>query len=477
MLKILMAASEANPFAKTGGLADVLGSLPQALITAGADVRVIMPKYGTIPSHLKNGIIHKRYLYIPLGHRSRYAGLEEAKYKGVTFYFIDNEEYFKRGGLYGYEDDGERFAFFCKAVLELIPYLDFVPDILHCHDWQTGMIPVLLEAFYRTKEPYEHIQTVFTIHNLKYQGIFPVSFFKEFFGLEDSWFTIDKLEFYGNASFMKGGLVFSKALTTVSKTYSEEIRYPYFGEGLEGVLSARKEDLYGIINGIDCDEFDPFTDSLIVKRYDKDSLENKEENKAELQLELNLPIRRDVPVIGLVSRLTDQKGLDLIACVLDELLMEDIQFVVLGTGDPQYENMFREAQRKYPNKMSANIRFDNTLAHRIYASSDLFLMPSLFEPCGLGQMIAMRYGSLPVVRETGGLKDTVIPYNEFTGEGNGFSFQNINAHDMLYTVRYALRIYKDKERFRSIQKEAMAGDFSWNRSALRYLEVYKRTVE
>jgi starch synthase len=272
------------------------------------------------------------------------------------------------------------------------------------------MIPVLLEAFYRTKEPYEHIQTVFTIHNLKYQGIFPVSFFKEFFGLVDSWFTIDKLEFYGNASFMKGGLLFSKALTTVSKTYSEEIRYPYFGEGLEGVLSARKEDLYGIINGIDCDEFDPFTDSLIVKRYDKDSLENKEENKAELQLELNLPIRRDVPVIGLVSRLTDQKGLDLIACVLDELLMEDIQFVVLGTGDPQYENMFREAQRKYPNKMSANIRFDNTLAHRIYASSDLFLMPSLFEPCGLGQMIAMRYGSLPVVRETGGLKDTVIPF-------------------------------------------------------------------
>ena len=419
---------------------------------SGADVRVIMPKYGTIPSHLKT-VSFTNVTFISVGASERYAGLEEAKYKGVTFYFIDNEEYFKRGGLYGYEDDGERFAFFCKAVLELIPYLDFVPDILHCHDWQTGMIPVLLEAFYRTKEPYEHIQTVFTIHNLKYQGIFPVSFFKEFFGLEDSWFTIDKLEFYGNASFMKGGLVFSKALTTVSKTYSEEIRYPYFGEGLEGVLSARKEDLYGIINGIDCDEFDPFTDSLIVKRYDKDSLENKEENKAELQLELNLPIRRDVPVIGLVSRLTDQKGLDLIACVLDELLMEDIQFVVLGTGDPQYENMFREAQRKYPNKMSANIRFDNTLAHRIYASSDLFLMPSLFEPCGLGQMIAMRYGSLPVVRKP---RRRIRSSPKRSRRRERLFLSNINAHDMLYTVRYALR-YIRQERFRSIQKEAMAG--------------------
>ena len=449
MLKILMAASEVNPFAKTGGLADVLGSLPAALMEQDADVRVIMPKYGTIPSNLKSRFIHKGYIYVNVGYRNQYCGVEQTQYNGITFYFIDNEYYFMRQGLYGYEDEAERFAFFCKAVLDAIPHLGFIPDVLHCHDWQTGMIPVILEANYRDTEPYKYIQTVFTIHNLKYQGVFSIPLVKDFFSLDDSWFTDDKLEFHAGAGYLKGGLVYSRLLTTVSKTYAEEIQNPFYGEKLDGLLSARKDDLYGIINGIDYNEYDPGNDSLIVKRYDIDHLKDKSVNKAELQLELNLP---------------------------DELLREDIQFVVLGTGDYKYEMMFREAEDRYPNKMSANIMFDSTLAHRIYASCDLFLMPSLYEPCGLGQMIAMRYGTLPVVRETGGLKDTVTPYNDMNGKGTGFTFQSINAHDMLYSIKRALGIYKYKEVWRNIQKEAMKCDYSWNNSASEYMKVYYKAV-
>lgn len=476
MLKILMATSEANPFAKTGGLADVLGSLPAALNEQDADVRVIMPKYGSIPANLKNKFIHKGYIYINVGYRNQYCGMEQTEYNGITFYFIDNEYYFKRKGFYGYEDEAERFAFFCRAVLETIPHLGYIPDVLHCHDWQTGMIPVLLETQYRDREPYKYISTVFTVHNLRYQGVFDIPLVKELFDLDHQCFTSDKLEFYGGASFLKGGLVYSQLLTTVSKSYALEIQNPYYGEKMDGLLSSRKDSLYGIINGIDYNEYDPNTDPLIVKRYDKNSLDDKNANKAGLQLELNLPVKKNVPMIGLVSRLVDQKGLDLIVYVLDELLKEDIQFVVLGTGDPKYEKMFRETADKYPTKVSANIKFDNTLAHRIYASSDLFLMPSLFEPCGLGQMIAMRYGTLPVVRETGGLKDTVMSYNDVTGKGNGFTFQNINAHDMLYTIKRALELYKYKDTWRQIQKEAMECDYSWKNSARQYLTVYLKAV-
>lgn len=473
MLKILMAASEASPFAKTGGLADVVGSLPSALIKQGADVRVILPKYGTIPTDLRETMTHHCYNYINLGYRHLYCGIEQVQYNGVMYYFIDNEFYFKRDRLYGYEDDNERFAFFCKAVMEAIPYLNFVPNIIHCHDWQSGMIPVLLEAQYRSLEQYRGISTVFTIHNLRYQGIYGIENFKDWFSLDNSYFTEDKLEFYKAASFMKGGLTYAHKLTTVSNTYAKEIKNPFYGEHMDGLLNARSNDLYGIVNGIDYEVFNPKKDKLIYQTFSKSNLTGKALNKASLQKDLNLRESTDTPIIALISRLVDQKGLDLIACVLDEIVNEDVQLVVLGTGDYKYEQLFIRASQRYPGKVSANIRFDNALAHKIYASSDLFLMPSLFEPCGLGQLISLRYGTLPIVRETGGLKDTVLSYNEQTGEGNGFSFADYNAHDMLYTIRRALSIYKRKTLRNKLIKAAMSCDYSWQSSAVKYMELYR----
>jgi starch synthase len=468
-----MATSEASPFAKTGGLADVLGSLPAALIGKGADVRVIMPKYGTIPGALQNNIVHNCFLYVKLGWREQYCGIEQAEYNGVTYYFIDNEFYFNRENLYGYSDDGERYAFFCRAVLEALPYLDFIPDVLHCHDWQSGMIPVLLEAQYRYLERYEDISTMFTIHNLKYQGVYGIQQLKEWFGLGEEYFTSDKLEFYGAGSFLKGALVYSRILTTVSVTYAEEIKSAFYGEHMEGLLNARGKDLYGIVNGIDYREFDPKSDQLIDQTFSKSKLKGKAANKVALQQELNLKVGEEIPMIGLISRLVDQKGLDLIACVFDEILAEDLQFVILGSGDKKYENLFCEAMDRYPGKVSATIRFDNGLAHKIYAASDLFLMPSLFEPCGLGQLISLRYGTLPIVRETGGLKDTVTAYNEEIQEGNGFSFANYNAHDMLHTIRKAVEIYRRKTLRNKLKKAAMSCDYSWQKSADRYIELYE----
>lgn len=468
-----MAASEASPYAKTGGLADVLGSLPSALIGQGADVRVIMPKYGTIPENLRGEITHLCHIYVDLGWRHQYCGIEQAQYHGVTYYFIDNEFYYKRDSLYGYGDDCERYAFFCKAVLAALPLLDFTPDILHCHDWQAGMIPVLLEAHYHNIEGYEGIATVFTIHNLRYQGIHGIESFKEWFDLEDSYFTNDKIEFYDAASFMKGGLTYSGKLTTVSETYVQEIKNPFYGEHMEGLLSARQSDLYGIVNGIDYEEFNPKKDTFIYQTFSKSNLTGKAVNKAALQRDLKLTVNEDIPMIGLISRLVDQKGLDLIACVLEEILSEEVQLVILGTGDKIYEELFKAASLRYPGKVSANIRFDNGLAHKIYAASDLFLMPSLFEPCGLGQLISLRYGTLPIVRETGGLKDTVVSYQEETKEGNGFSFTNYNAHDMLYTIKRAIDIYHRKTLRNKLIKTAMSCDYSWQSSAGKYLELYQ----
>ncbi|HWT75293.1 MAG TPA: glycogen synthase GlgA [Mobilitalea sp.] len=473
MLKILMVASEAAPFAKTGGLADVVGSLPSALLKQGADVRVILPKYGTIPLKLRESIVHSCSIYVKMGWRNLYCGIEQIEYNGVTYYFIDNEFYFNRDSLYSYGDDGERFAFFNRAVLEVIPYLDFTPDILHCHDWQAGMVPVLLEAEYRNIEQYQGISTVFTIHNLRYQGIYHIDEMKEWFSLSDDYFTADKLEFFNCASFMKGGLTYSKVLTTVSNTYAEEIKYPFYGERMDGLLNARSEELFGIINGIDYEEFNPQKDSLIYQTYTKSKINDKDANKLALQKELGLTEDEKVPMIGLISRLVDQKGLDLIACVFDEIIVEDIQLVILGTGDAKYEYLFKEAMNRYPGKVSANIRFDNTLAHKIYAAADLFLMPSLFEPCGLGQLISLRYGTLPIVRETGGLKDTVLSYNEVTEEGNGFSFSNYNAHDMLHTIRRAAAICRKKTLRNKLRKAAMSCDYSWQNSAAKYMELYK----
>jgi starch synthase len=348
-----------------------------------------------------------------------------------------------------------------------------VPDVLHCHDWQAGMIPVLLEAQYRHLDLYKNISAMFTIHNLKYQGEFPILTFRELFGLGEEYFSSDKLEFFGNASFLKGGLVYSHVLTTVSSIYAEEIQNPFYGERLEGLLRARRGSLHGIVNGIDYEEYNPETDRFLYRNYNEENLAAKKENKTALQRELGLPVCEETPIIGLISRLVDQKGLDLIACVLDEIFSEDMQFVVLGTGDQRYEQLFREASFRHPDKISANIRFDNALAHKIYAASDLFLMPSLFEPCGLGQIISLRYGTLPIVRETGGLKDTVLSYNETTGEGNGFSFTNYNAHDMLYTIRRALQFYKDEEIWTKLQGAAMSGDYSWRSSAVKYIDLYR----
>ncbi len=472
MLKVLMVTSEANPFAKTGGLADVLGSLPGALNKQGVDARVIMPKYGTISPSLRERIQHKETIYVKISWMNQFCGIEQTECNGVTYYFIDNEHYFKRDGIYGFDDEAERFAFFCRAVLEAISHLDFIPDILRCNDWQTGMIPVLLEAQYRKRYIYENISTMFTIHNLRYQGEFSIPSFKNLFGLGNEYFTSDKLEFYGNASFLKGGLIYSHILTTVSNSYAEEIQDPFFGEGMDGLLRARRHSLHGIVNGIDYNEYNPQSDPFIAYNYNLEALEDKVKNKLALQEELNMPVNGDIPAIGLISRLVDQKGLDLIARVLDDIIGEDLQLYILGTGEHKYERMFQDAAYRYPGKVSANIRFDNGLAHKIYAASDLFLMPSLFEPCGLGQLISLRYGTLPIVRETGGLKDTVLSYNEDTGEGNGFSFTNYNAHDMLFTIKRALQVYKYKDLWSKLQETAIVGDYSWQYSAKKYIDLY-----
>lgn len=475
-MKVLYVASEGVPFAKTGGLADVIGSLPLALKKQGVDVSVVLPKYSDIPVHFQDSMVCRKAYTVPLGWRAVYCGLEVLEYQGITFYFIDNEQYFKRPGLYGYWDDGERYAFFCRAVLEAVQYMDSVPNIIHCHDWHTGMIPVLLKAYYQDNGQYQDIRTIFTIHNLQYQGNFPAAILGDLLGLGTEYFTLDGVEFYGQVSFMKGGLNFADKLTTVSETYAREIQYPYFGERLDGLLRHRQERLYGILNGIDTECYNPGTDEKICAQYTWECLEGKLTNKTRLQQIMGLPEREDVPVIGLVSRLVRQKGLDLISHVLEEILSEDIQLVVLGTGENCFEDLFRDAARRHPNKVSANILFGTTLAHRIYAGSDIFLMPSQFEPCGLGQLIALRYGSIPVVRETGGLKDTIQPFNEYTGKGNGFSFANYNAHDFLYTLKRALKFYHQKSIWSGIVRNAMQCDFSWYKSAKKYQNLYQELV-
>ncbi|MDU0200058.1 glycogen synthase GlgA [Paenibacillus sp. MAH-36] len=476
-MKVLFAASEAVPFIKTGGLADVIGSLPKELIQQGLDVRVILPKYGGIPAKYRDAMTTAVTHDIYVGWRKQYIGIQVLQQDGVTFYFVDNEFYFNRSGVYGYGDEAERFAFFCKGVIETLPLLDFQPDVIHCHDWQAGMIPVLLKAHYQHLPFYSEIKTLTTVHNLKYQGVFSQSLFKELFGLSDDHFTGTALELHGGASFLKGGLLYADRITTVSQTYAEEIQTPYFGEHLDSLLRHRRDQLTGIVNGIDYEVFDPMNDPHLVSTY-RDSLPKKQLNKKALQERLSLEVREDVPMVALVTRLVQQKGLDLIQHVLPEILSLDIQLVVLGTGEYDYEEMFKQAALKHPDKVSAQICFDEALAHQIYAASDLFLMPSQFEPCGIGQLIALRYRSVPIVRETGGLKDTVLPYNEFTGEGTGFSFRDYNAHDMLHTIRRAVFFYKnDRDAWLKIQMNMKKGDFSWKKSAQQYIGLYKEMVK
>ena len=475
-MKVLFAASEAHPFIKTGGLGDVMGALPKSLIKLGVDVRVVIPKYRNIKDELKQKLQFVKWFTVSVGWRNQYCGIFQYQYKGVTYYFIDNEYYFNRDGLYGYFDDGERFAFFNRAVLEFIKEIDWQPDLINCNDWQTGMVPVLLNLEYKKDKFYSKIKTVFSIHNLLFKGSFSPKILPELFGYDYMPLANGSVELDGAVSFLKGGLNYCDQITTVSKTYAEEIKTPQYGEGLDGFLRSRSYYLMGIVNGIDYEEFNPQDDKFIFKNFNSNSIDNKVQNKLALQRELGLPQKKDTPMIGLISRLTHQKGCDLIVNMIDRLLQKDIQFVILGTGDYWYEETFKNLQYRYPDKVSANIKFDNTLAHKIYAATDMFLMPSLFEPCGLGQLIALRYGSIPIVRETGGLKDTISPYNKYNGVGNGFGFKNFNSNELMQIMEYALTIYNDKNAWNNIIRQAMNSDNSWEKSAMQYKWLYEGVV-
>ena len=475
MKKILFVASECAPFIKTGGLADVVGSLPKCFDKKEYDVRVIIPKYMCMNQKWKDKMTYLNHFYMDLCWRRQYVGIMEMEYEGVKYYFIDNEYYF--AGDKPYSDvryDLEKFAFFSRAVLSALPVIDFRPDVIHCHDWQTGLIPVYLHDSFAYGDFYRGIKSIMTIHNLKFQGVWDIDTIKDIAGLSDYYFTSDKLKDYDNGNYLKGGIVYADMVTTVSDTYAQEIKTPFYGEGLDGLMRARSNCLRGIVNGIDYKEYDPATDNLIAKNFSVENFrKEKVKNKTALQKELGLEVNPKKMMIGLVSRLTDQKGLDLIACVMDELCQDAVQFVILGTGEERYENMFRHFDWKYGKDVSANIFYSEELSHKIYAACDAFLMPSLFEPCGLSQLMSLRYGTLPIVRETGGLKDTVEPYNEYENTGTGFSFSNYNAHEMMGTVRYAEHVFYDKKRdWNKMVERAMKADFSWKASAEKYQQLY-----
>ena len=474
-MKILFTSSECVPFVKTGGLADVVGALSPVLAAKGNDVRVILPLYSAIPEEYTNQMKHELDFEVDLGWRKQYCGIESLEYNGVIFYFVDNKYYFGRSYIYGMGgDEHERFGFFCRGVLNALPLLGFQPDIIHANDWQSGMIPALLRIQYGELPFFAGIRTVFTIHNLQYQGIFGIKDVQDVLALDDEYFTDDKLECYGCANFMKAGLVYADEITTVSPSYAEEIQTAYYGERMDGLLRAKRNHLSGVLNGIDVVEYDPEHDPLIPARYTVDDLSGKAECKRALQVELGLNVEPETPIIAIISRLSNQKGLDLVDRVISEIMDENVQLVVLGMGDAKYVNLFSWAEQQYAGRVAARFKMDGALAHRIYAGADMFLMPSQFEPCGLSQMISLRYGTLPIVRETGGLRDTVLSYNEANGAGNGFSFFNYNAHDMLYVIRRAVFFYHEKQDvWQLLQRRAMTGDYSWAHSAEMYLSLYR----
>lgn len=476
MKKILFIASEAVPFIKTGGLADVAGTLPKYFDKSKYDVRVMLPKYACMKEEWKYRLNYKCHFYIDLNWRQQYVGILELQHEGVTFYFVDNEYYFNGPKPYGdIKYDIEKFAYFSKASLSSLPMLGFRPDIIHCHDWQTGLVPIYLDNFRYDNEFYRGIKTVFTIHNLKFQGIWDTKTVRQITGLPEYYFVPDKMEAYHDANYLKGGIVYSDRVTTVSNSYAEEIKMPFYGEKLDGLMNARANCLSGIVNGIDYNEFNPETDYNIACNYNVDNFRTeKVKNKLALQEELGLERNPNKMMIGVVSRLTGQKGFDLVNYVMDELCQDAIQLVVLGTGEEQFENSFRYFAWKYPDKVSAQIYYSDPMSHRIYASCDAFLMPSLFEPCGLSQLMSLRYGTVPIVRETGGLRDTVEPYNEYQNTGTGFSFTNYNAHEMLGAIRYAEQIYYDRRYdWDNIVERGMRKDFSWNNSARLYENLYE----
>jgi len=483
-MKILFVTSESVPFAKTGGLADVSFALPKALKKEGADISVVMPYYKNMPSERVAAMELIATLEVKMNWRSQYIGILKNVVEGVTYYFIDNEYYFKRdgyntsNGYYGYFDDGERFSYFCKAVVEFLAQMEDKPDIVHVNDWHCGMIPLLLKDRQNEGRGISHIKSVFTIHNLKYQGLYPKELLSDMLDLDEGYFTTDCIEFRNNISFMKAGVLFSDVVTTVSPNYANEIQANFYGEGLDGLMRSISHKLHGIVNGIDYDIYNPQTDKLVYNNYSSENLTNKTKNKTLLQILLRLKQDPAIPMLALVTRLVSEKGLDLLSHILHELMQENVQLVVLGTGDRHYEEMLKSFESYYPDKFSANIYFDNSLAHKIYSGADVFLMPSQIEPCGIGQMIAMRYGTLPIARKAGGLKDTVDPFNKYTNEGTGFSFINYNAHEFFFTIKEALDIYNNKQEvWNTLIKNAMKKDLSWINSAYRYIELYKNLLK
>lgn len=468
-MKILFCASESAPYAKTGGLADVIGALPKALLEKGCDARVIMPYYKKIKE--KNLAEYKGYAYVRIADRMEYVGVFEANYEGVPFYFIDSNRYFNRDGLYGYGDDGERFAFFDFAILEAIKVIDFYPDVIHLNDWQTGLIPYILKANYHYYPNYNRIKTVYSIHNIQYQGNFPFDMMRILYMPYSSC-----LEFDGCINFMKAGILESNIVTTVSDTYKNEVLTDYYGYRLNNILGLRYFDFYGIINGIDTNKYNPETDKNIFYNYSiKNVIEGKKKNKKALLKEFGLD-QEDVPLFGLVSRLVEQKGIELLMPIIEDTIhYSNAKFILMGSGDQKYEDFFRTMEARYPSRFKCYIGYSDPVAQKIYAGCDIFLMPSKFEPCGLGQMIAMRYGTLPLVRETGGLKDTVLPYNQFTNEGTGFSFANFNPIELKDVMFIAINTYNDnRQAWNCLVKQAMERDYSWSSSAAKYLELYKK---
>ncbi len=471
-MKILFVASEAMPFIRTGGLGDVAGALPKAFAALGHDARVIIPFYKEeIKDEFKNNFRFVGSTYVDLSWRRQYCGVYEAVYDGVTYYFIDNEFYFKRRGLYGHFDDGERFAFFSKAVLEALPLIDFYPDVLHANDWHTALTPVFLDVFYRFSEDYRNIKTVFTIHNIEFQGKYGTEMLEDVLGLPEWAHSLVLNDSCVN--YMKGGIESASAVTTVSETYATEILDPFYSYGLDGILSERRFKLHGVVNGIDTKLYNPKTDPALFVPYTARTVaKKKEENKKALLEMINLPYSEGRPLLAMVTRLTEQKGLDLVAAVIDEIMRADIQVVVLGTGDWKYENLVKRVEHDYPSKFKGILQFSSDLASKLYGASDLFLMPSKFEPCGLSQLIAMTYGSIPIVRETGGLKDTVPAYNPTDKTGNGFTFKTYNSYDMLDAVWRAYATCYDKENLAAVRKNAMSGDYGWDNSAKKYIAIY-----
>lgn len=478
MKRVLFAASECVPFVKTGGLADVCGALPKEFDKKEWDVRVVIPNYTCIPEHFRNEFRYVTHFYLGVGPyiQNKYVGVLQYELDGITYYFIDNQEYFDSFLPYGnVRWDIEKFCFFDKAVLSMLPLVDFHPDIIHCHDWQTGLIPVYLKNEFQGDMFFWGIKSIMTIHNLKFQGVWDIKTLKGLSGLDKSLFTPDKLEFKKDANMLKGGLVYADYITTVSETYANEIQSPYYGEGLDGLLGARHMDMQGIVNGIDYQAYDPKTDSRIYVNYDKSDFRTKKwKNKVKLQEDLGLTVDKKKYMIGLISRLTDQKGLDLINYVIERIVDDYTQLVVIGTGEADYENMFRYYAWKCGDKISANICYSDDLAHKLYAAADAFLMPSRFEPCGLTQLISYRYGTVPIVRETGGLKDTVKAFNEYENTGEGFSFTNYNGEEMLNTINYSKEIFFDKKRqWNQMVERGMEMDYSWKRSTEKYIGLYR----